>query len=134
MALVVRAADQAAEGLAEFQSYHHVSVGVAAEGFLPGALEDGRLAHGTRSSTMRRSESPGTSTPSRTASVPSRQASRLGAEHVDERAGIHRVGVLGVQRQPRLGHRPHQPPVHGEPRDGREQAKAPPPAARNNSR
>ena len=58
---------------------------------------------GTPSITTSRSEWPGTSTPSRSASVPSRRGVRIVAEDVDQRAGVDRIDMLGVERQAGAG-------------------------------
>ena len=72
--------------------------------------------------------SPGTSTPSRTASVPSRQAFDVVAENIDQRAGIHRIDVLRKQRQPVVASSGCPDPLVDGPQaaDGREQPDAAP--------
>ncbi len=100
MAAVVLAADQPAERLRQPRADDAIVVSGAAAGEPPRARWriDG-LGHGTCSSTTQRSEWPGTSTPSRRASVPSSGRARVVAEDVDQRAGVDRIDVLGVERQ-----------------------------------
>ena len=123
-AAVLCAADQPAERLGEPGADDAVVIGGAAAGRARArrGARSGR-GQGTPSITTSRSEWPGTSTPSRSASVPSRRGARIVAEDVDQRAGVDRIDMLGVERQAGAGEPVGDPGVdRAQPLDRGEQA------------
>ena len=99
-AVVVAAADQAAKGLAQAQAGEHVVPAVALEGLAARLVQDvgARPGH-----TVEDDEAQGTAGDVDAVAhrVGAQQACiLLGAEDVDQGAGVHGVDMLGVERQP----------------------------------